>query len=83
MVGIPKKWYMIDLADAKDMEINITSIKSIKKFLKKTRPQSVLHLAGLSRPMIEHEKNINKSINLNIVFWNISQKALSLKNKYS
>ena len=47
--------------------LNITSIKSIKKFLKKNRPQSVLHLAGLSRPMIEHEKNINKSINLNIV----------------
>ena len=47
--------------------LNITNIKSIKKFLKKNRPQSVLHLAGLSRPMVEHERNINKSINLNIV----------------
>ena len=26
-----------------------------------------MHLAGLSRPMIEHEKKISKSINLNII----------------
>ena len=47
--------------------LNITNLHSIKKFLKKVRPKSVLHLAGLSRPMIEHDKNIAKSINLNIV----------------
>ena len=47
--------------------LDITNLKSIRKFLKKTKPKSVLHLAGLSRPMIEHEKNINKSINLNII----------------
>ena len=47
--------------------LNITNLNSIKKFLKKVRPKSVLHLAGLSRPMIEHDKNIVKSINLNIV----------------
>ena len=47
--------------------LNITNLNSIKKFLKKVRPKSVLHLAGLSRPMIEHDKNIAKSINLNIV----------------
>jgi len=47
--------------------LNITSLKSIKKFLKKEKPASVLHLAGLSRPMSLHDKNINKSINLNIV----------------
>ena len=39
----------------------------MRKYLKKIRPQSVLHLADLSRPMIEHEKNICKSINLNII----------------
>ena len=27
----------------------------------------LLHLAGLSRPMLEHEKDIKKSINLNII----------------
>ena len=47
--------------------LNITNLNSIKKFLKKVKPKSVLHLAGLSRPMIEHDKNIAKSINLNIV----------------
>jgi len=47
--------------------LNISNLYSIKKFLKKVKPKSVLHLAGLSRPMIEHEKNIRKSINLNII----------------
>ena len=48
-------------------KLDITNIKSIFRYLKKTKPYSVLHLAGLSRPMIEHEKNISKSINLNII----------------
>ena len=48
-------------------KLDITDIKSIRNYLKRTKPKSVLHLAGLSRPMIEHEKNINKSIDLNII----------------
>ena len=48
-------------------ELNINNLNSIKKFLRKKRPKILLHLAGLSRPMIEHEKNISKSINLNII----------------
>ena len=47
--------------------LNISNLYSIKKFLQKVKPKSVLHLAGLSRPMSEHEKNIRKSINLNII----------------
>jgi len=47
--------------------LNISNINSIISYLKKTKPVSVLHLAGLSRPMIEHEKNLKKSINLNII----------------
>ena len=47
--------------------LNISNLHSIKKFLQKVKPKSVLHLAGLSRPMNEHEKNIRKSINLNII----------------
>ena len=47
--------------------LDITNLNSIKKFLKKVKPKSVLHLAGLSRPMILHEKYISKSINLNII----------------
>ena len=51
----------------KKNELDITNLSSIRKYLKKNKSQSVLHLAGLSRPMIEHERNINKSINLNII----------------
>ena len=47
--------------------LDITNLKSIKKFLKREKPTSVLHLAGLSRPMSLHDKDISKSINLNIV----------------
>ncbi len=51
----------------KKKSLNITRPKSIKKFLKKERPESVLHLAGLSRPMSIHDKSIKRSIDLNIV----------------
>jgi len=48
-------------------QLNIINLASIKRYLKKAKPKAVLHLAGLSRPMILHEKNISKSINLNII----------------
>ena len=47
--------------------LDILSLDSIRKYLKKAKPNSILHLAGLSRPMILHEKDIIKSINLNII----------------
>jgi len=48
-------------------ELNILSSKSIKYNIKKFKPKIILHLAGLSRPMKIHDKDIIKSINLNIV----------------
>ena len=51
----------------KKTELNILNFKSIIKYLKKKKSKILLHLAGLSRPMLEHDKNINKSINLNII----------------
>tara|TARA_B100000029_G_scaffold403323_1_gene403081 strand:+ start:1544 stop:2263 length:720 start_codon:yes stop_codon:yes gene_type:complete len=51
----------------KKSSLDITNIKLIRKFLKKEKPESVLHLAGLSRPMSMHDTNISKSINLNII----------------
>ena len=48
-------------------ELNILSSKSIIKNLKRFKPKYILHLAGLSRPMSVHDKNIVKSINLNII----------------
>ena len=48
-------------------ELNILDLNSIKSYLKKKKPNILIHLAGLSRPMEEHEKNIQKSIDLNII----------------
>ena len=48
-------------------QFNVLSIKSIKNNILKYKPNYVLHLAGLSRPMSIHDKLINKSIDLNII----------------
>jgi len=48
-------------------QLNILSPNSINKNLKQFKPQAVLHLAGLSRPMTIHESDINQSIDLNII----------------
>ena len=48
-------------------QFNILSIKSIQNNLKNFKPDCVLHLAGLSRPMSLHSENINRSIDLNII----------------
>ena len=48
-------------------QLNITKLNSIRKYLKKTKPNILIHMAGLSRPMIIHEKNPTLSINLNII----------------
>ena len=47
--------------------LNITNELSIKNYLRKIRPKFLLHIAGMSRPMKEHEENISKSIELNII----------------
>ena len=47
--------------------LNILSRTSIVKNLVKYKPKYILHLAGLSRPMNIHDKNISKSIDLNII----------------
>ena len=48
-------------------QLNILSEKSILKNLKKFKPDAIIHLAGLSRPMSIHEKQLNRSIDLNII----------------
>ena len=55
-IFFPKKKYL-----------NILSTNSIKKYLTKLKPKILIHLAGLSRPMNIHEKQIYKSIDLNII----------------
>ena len=48
-------------------QLNILSETSIKNNIKKFKPHYLMHLAGLSRPMKIHDKNIKKSIKLNII----------------
>ena len=48
-------------------KLNIFSTKSIERNLIRYKPDYVLHLAGLSRPMKIHETNIARSIDLNII----------------
>jgi len=51
----------------KKKELNILKINSIKKYLKYKKPKYLLHLAGLSRPMSIHNKDIAQSIDKNII----------------
>ena len=48
-------------------DFNISNIKSIEKYLDKKKPSILVHMAALSRPMNIHDKDIVKSINLNII----------------
>ena len=48
-------------------ELNILNLKSIEKCIRKNQPKIIIHTAGLSRPMDQHESNISKSIDLNII----------------
>lgn len=48
-------------------ELDILRPNSINKCLLKYKPRILIHTAGLSRPMHQHETNIAKSIDLNII----------------
>ena len=57
----------LNLYFANKKECNILNINSLNKIIKKTNPSIIMHCAGLSRPMNLHEKDIIKSIDLNII----------------
>ena len=48
-------------------ELDILNKNSINRCIKKEKPTIILHTAGLSRPMNIHDKDISKSIDLNII----------------
>ena len=48
-------------------ELDILNLKKIEKYFSSKKPNAVVHLAGFSRPMSNHEKNFIKSIDLNII----------------
>jgi dTDP-4-dehydrorhamnose reductase len=64
---LKKKNKSLQLFFANKKQCNILDIKSIEKIIKKIKPKIILHCAGLSRPMEIHDKDISKSINLNII----------------
>ena len=57
----------LDLFFASKKQCNILNLSSIKRIVKKIKPKILIHCAGLSRPMNMHDKNITKSIDLNII----------------
>ena len=57
----------LNLFFASKKQCNILDKKSIVKIVKKIKPKIILHTAALSRPMEIHYKDIDKSINLNII----------------
>ena len=61
-------------------QLNIENFESIKKYLNRINPSYLIHAAGLSRPMIIHEKEISKSININIIGTANIVKACKEKN---
>ena len=57
----------LNLFFASKRQCDILNLNSITRIVKKIKPKILIHCAGLSRPMKIHEKNISKSIDLNIV----------------
>ena len=47
--------------------LNIKSPISIKRYIKKIKPDYLIHSAALSRPMSIHDENIEESISTNII----------------
>ena len=64
----------------KKQQLNIENFESIKRYLDKINPTYLIHAAGLSRPMNIHDKEISKSINLNIIGTANIVKACQEKN---
>jgi len=64
---LQKKYKSNKLLYPSKKQLNILSTESVEKYLKKTNPKILIHLAGLSRPMKIHDNNISKSIDLNII----------------
>ena len=57
----------LDIVYPNKNQLNILSLQSLNKYIKRYKPKYLIHCAGLSRPMNIHEKNISKSIDLNII----------------
>ncbi len=47
--------------------LDIKNINSIKRYIRKIRPDYLIHCAALSRPMEIHDNNVEESITTNII----------------
>ena len=61
------KKYKYDFLFPKKKELNILSCQTIRNYIRKKKPKYLFHLAGLSRPMSIHDKDIKQSIDKNII----------------
>ena len=48
-------------------QMNILNLNSLEKYLELKKPKYFIHVAALSRPMDIHNKEISKSIDINII----------------
>ena len=62
-----KKTNLKNISFPSKRELDILKVSQIESYLSKKRPEVLIHAAGLSRPMNIHEKNINLSIDINII----------------
>ena len=62
-----KKTNFKDILFPTKKELDILNLKQIQQYLFKNKPNILIHAAGLSRPMDIHEKQINLSIDNNII----------------
>ena len=62
-----KKNTKLNLIFKSKKNLDILNYNSLNQCIKKIKPKIILHTAGVSRPMNIHEKNISKSIDLNII----------------
>ena len=48
-------------------KMNILNLKSLERYLRLVKPKYFLHVAALSRPMSIHDREVSKSIDINII----------------
>jgi dTDP-4-dehydrorhamnose reductase len=75
--SINKKYYF-EYPSKKKFDIEKYDL--LEKYIKKNKPNYIIHCAGLSRPMKIHDKNIEKSISLNIIG---TCNLVKVSNKYN
>ena len=61
-------------------KLNIEKFDSINNYLKKNKPNYLIHCAGLSRPMKIHDDDISRSILINIIGTSNIVRACQEKN---